>query len=71
MYINDKISIVEMPVYDNGDIAWEAIKAYSEAEKRCTEQGITDIKQKNQMHKALGSYIQYDANGKQKCILNT
>lgn len=71
MYINDKISIVEMPVYDNGDIAWEAIKAYSEAEKRCAEQGIKDINQKNQMHKALGSYIQYDANGKQKCILNT
>ena len=71
MYTNDKISIVEMPVYQNGDIAWEAIKAYSEAEKRCAQQNITDIATKNKIHKALGSYVQYDANGNQKCILDT
>lgn len=65
LYTNADTQVVYMPTDGEGNIAWEAIQAYSRAEQACRQQGITDPRQKNIRHAAEGSCIQYTEDGKQ------
>lgn len=62
-YGNDPVAQVYMPVLADGSIDWSGFHAYSLAEEQIKASGVTDPKQKNEIHAAMGSYVQYDDRG--------
>lgn len=63
VYGSDKIAQVMMPTLRDGSIDWNGIHAYALAEKKCQEQGITDPRQKNEIHALAGSNIRFNDDG--------
>ena len=63
VYGSDKIAQVMMPTLQDGSIDWKGVHAYALAEKSCQEQGITDPRQKNEIHALVGSNIRFNDDG--------
>lgn len=64
MYKGDEIANVWMPVTSLGDIDWQAVQCFADAEEQIKLNHITDIEEKNRIHRAAGSKIQYDSEGR-------
>ncbi len=62
-YGTDEIAQVMMPVLNDGSIDWQGVHAYAIAEERCKQAGITDPKQKNEIHALAGSNIRFNDDG--------
>lgn len=63
LYKGDQVAHVWLPTTDEGDIDWESVTNYAEAEEEIKLQNITDPAEKNKIHAKHGSPIQYDAQG--------
>lgn len=63
LYKGDQVAHVWLPTTDEGDIDWESVTNYAEAEEEIKLQNITDPAEKNRVHLKHGSPIQYDAQG--------
>lgn len=70
-YTNDRVATVYMPTLSSGDIDWEGMHGYSQAEAEISAKGIIDPIKKNEIHSKYNSYAQYDQNGNLIPINNT
>lgn len=61
-YQGDQVANVWLPTVD-GEIDWESVASYSQAEEEIKLNNITDPEQKNKIHAKYGSPIQYAADG--------
>lgn len=63
LYQGDQVANVWLPTNSEGEIDWESVTNYAEAEEEIKLQNITDPAEKNQIHAKHGSPVQYDAQG--------
>lgn len=63
LYKGDQVANVWLPTTDDGEIDWESVTNYAEAEKEIELHNITDPAEKNKVHAKYGSPVQYDSNG--------
>ena len=61
-YKGDQVANVWLPTVD-GEIDWESVANYSQAEEEIKLNNITDPEQKNKIHAKYGSPVQYAADG--------
>lgn len=62
-YDGDKFAIVFMPVDSEHNIDWESMHAYASAEDYIKAHNITDVLNKNEIHKQYGSPVRFEADG--------
>lgn len=63
LYQGDQVANVWLPTNSEGEIDWESVTNYAEAEEEIKLQNITDPAEKNRIHAKHGSPVQYDAQG--------
>lgn len=64
LYKGDQVANIWLPTTDEGEIDWESVTNYAEAEEEIKLQNITNPIEKNKIHAKYGSPIQYDEQGK-------
>lgn len=70
-YQGDQVANVWLPVDTDGNIDWDSIHNFAEAEEEIKARNITDVATKNKIHASHNSGVYYDKEGKLQDNRNT